>query len=340
MTVIIACIILVVTVLATFLFAPRQARCGALVAGCGALVAGCGALVVGCALAGRPKIHDAIYGGRGHAPRSAKRAPRPAKRAPRPATSLFAQLREPSRLRVANRLEKFFQTCNFTKGFDIAMNGPASDEATMSAIFEAWCVHVGEAASPWEQGRLVGLSDHLPTRHSFEDSLIRYLDIGDGSVAATIARDLGLPPARVVAADLSIPPTVNPAVEHVCFDGQKLPFEAGTFGLITMFMAAHRFADAPQIFAEAHRVSQPGARLILCEFTGTDADAILYYNLVQGIGEVMGGKKTPRGKSEGAHHRSPDEWESLATEAGFALDFRGTLHADDFDSALLTFNRK
>jgi len=322
MTVIAACIILLVVILATSLFAQRCA-----------LVAGCGVLLAGCVLAGRPNIHDAIYGGRGHAPRHAKSAPRRTK-------SLFAQLRTPSRLKVANRLEKLFQTCNFTKGFDIAMNGPASDEATMSAIFEAWCAHFGEAASPWEQSRLVGLSDHLPTRHSFEDSLMRYLDIGDGSVAAIIASSLGLPPARVVAADFSIPPTMNPAVEHIRIGGQKLPFEAGTFGLITMFMAAHRFADAPQIFAEAYRVSQPGARLILCEYSGTtDADAILYYSLVQGVGNAMGGKKTPRGEAKGAHYRSPDEWERIATGAGFVLDFKGTLHADDFDSALLTFNR-
>ena len=334
--VIVACIIVLVVVLATSLFAQRCA----LVAGCCALVAGCCALVAGRVLAGRPKMHEAIYGGRGHAPRRAKSAPRRAKSAPRPAKSLFAQLREPSRLKVANRLEKLFQTCNFTKGFDIAMNGPASDEATMSAIFEAWCVHFGGADSPWEQSRLARLSDHLPTRHSFEDSLMRYLDIGDGSAAATIARLLGLPPARVVAADFCIPPALNPAVEHIRIDGQKLPFEAGTFGLITMFMAAHRFADAPQIFAEAYRISQPGARLILCEYSGTGADAILYYSLVQGIGNAMGGKKTPRGEAKGAHYRSPDEWERLATEAGFVLDFRGTLLADDFDSALLTFSRK
>lgn len=333
-TVTVACIILLVVVLIA-LAGPRPAAF--------ALAGGC-ALVAGLALtAGRSGGSGAVRGGRARARRLAARK----------GDGLFARLRASPRGEAAKRLERFFRVAGhkFTEGFRVAMNGPPGDKATLTALLEAWKRHAWVPTSTFAdraQKRLAEVADLLPPRRRAEATPLRYLDIGagDGSVTAAIARDLGIPPTRAIAADLYLPPAENPAVEHVLVDGRKLPFGDETFGLVTMFMAAHHFADAPQVFAEAYRVSQPGARLILREHGRADADAALYYDLVHGFYEVVGGEKTPREWVERyerggfAHYHTPGEWVSLVTEAGFTLDFEGTPREDAFDTVLLAFDRK
>ena len=112
-----------------------------------------------------------------------------------------------------------------------------------------------------------------------------------------------------------------------------------------MLMAAHHFADAPHVFAEAHRVTRPGARLILREHGRADAAAALYYDVLDGFAEVTTGKRSPREwvaryERDGARYRTPAEWAALAAEAGFTLDAERALRADPFDAVLLAFIRK
>jgi SAM-dependent methyltransferase len=234
------------------------------------------------------------------------------------------------------------------------------DEATLAALHEAWGRH------PWKtdstpkvqaQERLAELAEYLPPRdRSTEAEPLRYLDIGaclgagaDETVAA-IALDLGVPPGRTAAADLyagrlAAAADSRDASERVRVSGGDLPFRDGEFGVVTMLMAAHHFADAPHVFAEAHRVTRPGARLILREHGRADAAAALYYDVLDGFAEVTTGKTSPREwvaryERDGAHYRTPAEWVALAAEAGFMLDAERALRADPFDAVLLAFIQK
>jgi SAM-dependent methyltransferase len=346
-TVTLACIILLVAILIA-LAGPWPAA-SALAGGC-TLVAGLALVVntVGRSGGGTVRKGGGTVRG-GTFRRGRTRARRPAARK---GDGLFARLRASPRGEAAKRLKRFFRGVgNFTEGWYVAINGPPGDEATLTALLEAWKRHAwAPTLTPSDRGqkRLAEVADLLPLRQRVEATPLRYLDIGagDGSVTAAIALDLGIPPARAIAADLYVPATENPAVEHVLVDGRKFPFGDETFGLVTMFMAAHHFADAPQVFAEAYRVSQPGARLILREHSRSDADAALYYDLTHGFYEVVGGEKTPHEWVERyerggfAHYRTPAEWVSLVTEAGFTLDFEGTPRKDSFDTVLLAFLRK
>lgn len=332
-----ACIIVLLVILVA-LVGPRPAVL--------ALAGGC-ALAVGLVLvAGRAGAPAAVRGGRARRGRLAARKD----------SGLFAQLRAAPDGEAAARLQEFFRLVGrkFSEGFRVAMGGPPGDEATLAALREAWKRHPWKSASASAppsraRGRLAEIADLLPPRRRApEAGPLRYLDIGagDGSITAAIAHDLGIPPARAVAADLYVPREANPAVEHVRVDGRELPFGDGTFGLVTMFMAAHHFADAAQVFAETYRVTQPGARLILREHGRADAAAALYYDVLHGFYEVTNDEKTPREwvaryeRGGFAHYRTPAEWVALAAEAGFALDFEGTPRADIFDTVLLAFVRK
>jgi SAM-dependent methyltransferase len=294
---------------------------------------------------------------------------------------VFARLRASPAGEAATRTQEFFRQLNFEEGFRIAMNGPLGaasgatlpgDEATLAALHEAWERH------PWKQGsnpgaqaqeRLAELAEHLPPRdRAAEAEPLRYLDIsaclgtGADETVAAIASDLGVPPGRTAAADLyashiaaaadsceaspkAAPEASDDASERVRVAGGDLPFRDGEFGVVTMLMAAHHFADAPHVFAEVHRVTQPGARLILREHGRADAVAALYYDVLDGFAEVTTGKRSPREwvaryERDRTRYRTPTEWAALAAEAGFTLDAERALRADPFDAVLLAFIRK
>lgn len=379
-----ACIIVLVAVLLA-LVRPRTAALAAgyaLAAGC-ALAAG-SALAAGCALAATAprNIHGgrAKAAPRRRAPRRAAKN-RPYGGEPPHLGGVFARLRASPAGEAATRTQEFFRQLNFEEGFRIAMNGPLGaasgatlpgDEATLAALHEAWERH------PWKQGsnpgaqaqeRLAELAEHLPPRdRAAEAEPLRYLDIsaclgtGADETVAAIASDLGVPPGRTAAADLyashiaaaadsceaspkAAPEASDDASERVRVAGGDLPFRDGEFGVVTMLMAAHHFADAPHVFAEVHRVTQPGARLILREHGRADAVAALYYDVLDGFAEVTTGKRSPREwvaryERDRTRYRTPTEWAALAAEAGFTLDAERALRADPFDAVLLAFIRK
>src|SRR6185503_13453147 len=105
--------------------------------------------------------------------------------------------------------------------------------------------------------------------HDFEDylapeaklasaSTYMYLDVGaaEGDITAALARRLRLPRERACAVDVR-PAAPRPEFTFALTDGQRLPWDGATFELLTMFMSAHHFADAPAMFAEAARVARP-----------------------------------------------------------------------------------
>jgi demethylmenaquinone methyltransferase/2-methoxy-6-polyprenyl-1,4-benzoquinol methylase len=101
----------------------------------------------------------------------------------------------------------------------------------------------------------------------------RILDLaaGTGTSSASLARS----GAHVVAADFS-PGMIEvgkkrqaavPNIEFVVADGMDLPFEDDSFDAVTISFGLRNIADPKVALAELHRVTAPGGRIVVCEFS-------------------------------------------------------------------------
>jgi demethylmenaquinone methyltransferase/2-methoxy-6-polyprenyl-1,4-benzoquinol methylase len=103
---------------------------------------------------------------------------------------------------------------------------------------------------------------------------LRVLDLaaGTGTSALAFARS----GARVVACDFSLGMlaagrprvAVSASVVHlVAGDGLQLPFADGSFDRVTISFGLRNVADVPACLRELRRVTRPGGRLVVCEFS-------------------------------------------------------------------------
>ncbi|MCU1438212.1 MAG: menaquinone biosynthesis methyltransferase [Naasia sp.] len=101
----------------------------------------------------------------------------------------------------------------------------------------------------------------------------RILDLaaGTGTSSAALARS----GADVVAADFS-PGMLevgrrrhagNPRLTFVQADAQDLPFDDGEFHATTMSFGLRNVQDPRRALRELHRVTKPGGRVVICEFS-------------------------------------------------------------------------
>jgi SAM-dependent methyltransferase len=114
---------------------------------------------------------------------------------------------------------------------------------------------------------------------------LRVLDVGCGE--GRLPRDLKSWGYDVLGVDAS--PTMvryaleaDPGGDYRVADGAELPFEDGSFQLVTAFMTLHDIDDFERAIAEAGRVLEPGGRLCAAivhpfasagEFQGREPDA-------------------------------------------------------------------
>lgn len=108
----------------------------------------------------------------------------------------------------------------------------------------------------------------------------RVLDVaaGTGTSSASIARR----GARVTAADFSAGMVEvgrrrqagNPFVDFVEADATTLPFPDETFDAVTVSFGLRNVVDPKKALAEFLRVTKPGGRLVVCEFSTPPARAI------------------------------------------------------------------
>lgn len=107
----------------------------------------------------------------------------------------------------------------------------------------------------------------------------RILDLaaGTGTSSASLARPEknGRGGARVVAADFS-PGMIevgkrqqagNPAIEFVVADGMDLPFGDNEFDAVTISFGLRNIVDPKVALGELYRVTRPGGRIVICEFS-------------------------------------------------------------------------
>jgi demethylmenaquinone methyltransferase/2-methoxy-6-polyprenyl-1,4-benzoquinol methylase len=113
--------------------------------------------------------------------------------------------------------------------------------------------------------------------------LILDVAAGTGTSSASIAHS----GARVIAADFS-PGMIavgrqrqagNPNVEFVQADATRLPFDDDSFDAVTISFGLRNIVDPDAALAEFFRVTKPGGRVVVCEFSRPPASVIraVYY---------------------------------------------------------------
>ena len=98
----------------------------------------------------------------------------------------------------------------------------------------------------------------------------RCLDLAAGTGVST--EELARSGAYVVGADLSlgmlqVGHKVRPQVPLVAADALALPFADATFDAVTVSFGLRNFVDPVAGLAEMARVTRPGGRLVVCEFS-------------------------------------------------------------------------
>jgi demethylmenaquinone methyltransferase/2-methoxy-6-polyprenyl-1,4-benzoquinol methylase len=101
----------------------------------------------------------------------------------------------------------------------------------------------------------------------------RILDIAAGTGTSSVA--LARTGAQVVAADFSEGMIKvgrerhgdNPNVEFVQADATKLPFRDGEFDAVTISFGLRNVVEPKKALAEFYRVTKPGGRVVICEFS-------------------------------------------------------------------------
>jgi SAM-dependent methyltransferase len=243
---------------------------------------------------------------------------------------------------------------------------PTSDAAVLDMIRRQWLIRREPPRPPKkmrpdadgrERSRVADIMDVLESlrEQAWNDGFF-YLDVGsaEGRITEAVAEVLGLRKRQAVAVDLSCCRHAGPAqFTFIRADASRLPFLDKTFGLVTMFMSAHHFNDPGAAFAEAFRVSKPGALLLIREHGHGDPSSSLYYDFVHAFYATIAGNETgvrafaenyaalARQGKRYAYYRPPEEWCALAAAAGFVvhLEPRMPIYRDMFDSIYFVLRR-
>jgi ubiquinone/menaquinone biosynthesis C-methylase UbiE len=127
----------------------------------------------------------------------------------------------------------------------------------------------GVHAASRELQLMVEMANPQPGHHVLD------IATGGGHTALAFARYAG----RVVATDITqkildaAKTFITPQVDNVTFrlaDAEELPFEDGTFDIVTCRVAPHHFSDLYQFVLESARVLKPGGLLIIQDHDAPD----------------------------------------------------------------------
>lgn len=111
----------------------------------------------------------------------------------------------------------------------------------------------------------------------------RVLDLAAGTAVSTV--EYARSGAWCLAADFSLGMLRSGRkrnVPKVAADALRLPFTEDAFDVVTVSFGLRNFADTAEAAAEMLRVTKPGGRLVICEFSTPPNRLIrwLYFNLV------------------------------------------------------------
>lgn len=129
------------------------------------------------------------------------------------------------------------------------------------------------------------------------------LDLAAGTGASSVA--FALEGVRVVAGDfsegmLAVGRKRHPELEFVFADATKLPFKAAEFDATTISFGLRNVVDVDTALAEMFRVTKPGGRIVICEFSTPIGLLRPFYNFY--LGKLLPGfsglfSKTPEAYS-------------------------------------------
>lgn len=132
---------------------------------------------------------------------------------------------------------------------------------------------------------------------------VAILDLAAGTGASSAA--FLTPGARVVAGDfsegmLAVGRKRHPEIEFVFADATALPFKKAEFDATTISFGLRNVVDVPKALAEMFRVTKPGGRIVICEFSRPVALLRPFYNFY--LGKLLPGfsslfSKTPEAYS-------------------------------------------
>lgn len=96
------------------------------------------------------------------------------------------------------------------------------------------------------------------------------LDLAAGTGTSSVS--FLKPGVRVVASDFSEGMLAegrkrHPQLEFVYADATNLPFKDGEFHATTISFGLRNVVDVPKALSEMHRVTKPGGRIVICEFS-------------------------------------------------------------------------
>jgi demethylmenaquinone methyltransferase / 2-methoxy-6-polyprenyl-1,4-benzoquinol methylase len=144
------------------------------------------------------------------------------------------------------------------------------DPADVAAMFD-------EVAARYDlTNTVLSLGQDRRWRRAVRDALAlrpgdRVLDLAAGT--ATSSAGLAADGAGVVGCDFSLgmlrvgARAQHPGVELVAGDALRLPFADGTFDAVTISFGLRNTSDVDRALRELLRVTRPGGRLVVCEFS-------------------------------------------------------------------------
>ena len=160
----------------------------------------------------------------------------------------------------------------------------------------------------------------------------RVLDLAAGT--GTVSRALTASGAQCVACDFSlgmlqvgagrlrrggrVRASGPPRVEFVAGDALALPFGDGAFDAVTISFGLRNVADPAAALAEMRRVTRPGGRLLVCEFShlaGPRLDAAYLRLLAAGLPAVAG-RLSPNPQAYAYLAESIGDWPDKRAVAG------------------------
>ena len=125
----------------------------------------------------------------------------------------------------------------------------------------------------------------------------------DVVVASDVAQGM-LDQARSIGSERGIE-----NVRYEIVDAHEIPYDDGSFDLVTCRTAAHHFGDIPKFLSEVRRVLSPTGTFLFCDTTTSeDSELAEWHQRVEYL-------------RDRSHVRapSPSEWRKLIADAGFQI---------------------